>query len=336
MIRKYFRTLFNPDMYHGRGIRRPFFEGWFYKLVNENMDHVYSVIPGIFFGKDPSRSHAFIQVMDGITGETFYHRYDTREFVADPKDFDILIGSNRFTRDKMILNIMNSDQRVTGYLEFRNTTPWPVSIRSPGIMGWYAYVPFMECNHGIVSLDHTIEGSLEIDGTEIEFSGGRGYIEKDWGTSFPEAWIWVQSNHFGMPKTSVTVSVAKIPWLFSSFRGFIAGFLHDGKLYRFATYTGARLTKIQLIDKYLHLEIDDSKHRLILHTKRGKTGLLFSPHDGDMMERTAESLSAETEVRLIQKNRPTDTILFEGTGKCSGLDINGKLEQIIDSQHTWT
>ena len=32
---------------------------------------------------------------------------------------------------------------------------WPVKVTSPGAMGPYAFVPFMECYHGVVSMDHT-------------------------------------------------------------------------------------------------------------------------------------------------------------------------------------
>jgi hypothetical protein len=111
-------------------------------------------------------------------------------------------------------------------------------------MGWYAWVPFMECYHGIVSLDHEIQGALQVDGQRVDFSGGRGYIEKDWGPSFPSAWIWLQTNHFGVPGTSLTASIAVIPWMRSSFSGFIVGFLHGGRLYRLATYTGAKVAHL--------------------------------------------------------------------------------------------
>ncbi|MCK7537696.1 MAG: tocopherol cyclase family protein [Marinilabiliales bacterium] len=35
-----------------------------------------------------------------------------------------------------------------------------------------------------------------------DFSGGRGYIEKDWGHSFPSAYVWMQSNHFQLARIS--------------------------------------------------------------------------------------------------------------------------------------
>ena len=328
MINSYLRTLYDPDLFHGHGKNKNFFEGWFFKVVDRTGDHVYSIIPGIFLGKKRSASHSFIQVMNGKTGETFYHRYTRDEFTASREVFDVQIATNRFMREKIIVDIANDEQTVHGSLHFSNLSPWPVTFRAPGIMGWYSYIPFMECNHGVVSLDHTVEGSLCIGTSEIDFTGGKGYIEKDWGKSFPEAWIWIQSNHFDDPRTSLVASVAKIPWLMSSFRGFIIGFLHHGTLYRFATYTGAAITNLELIDEYVSLTVEDKRHRLEIKTQRGKTGLLYSPHVTDMMERTAESLDAVTEVRLTA--RGSDKKLYEGTGYHSGLDINGKIEKIVD------
>ena len=35
----------------------------------------------------------------------------------------------------------------------------------------------------------------------------RGYIEKDWGKAFPHSWLWLQTNHFTQPGTSLSASV---------------------------------------------------------------------------------------------------------------------------------
>ena len=52
-------------------------------------------------------------------------------------------------------------------------------------MGWYAYLPIMECYHGILSMDHELSGELIYNGDFLAFNKGRGYIEKDWGKNFP-------------------------------------------------------------------------------------------------------------------------------------------------------
>ena len=66
---------------------------------------------------------------------------------------------------------------ISGELQFRDNVPWPNHWYSPGIMGPYSFVPFMECYHGIVSMDHSIHGQLDIEGERINFDQGRGYIE---------------------------------------------------------------------------------------------------------------------------------------------------------------
>ena len=88
----------------------------------------------------------------------------------------------------------------------------------------------------------------------INFTGGRGYIEKDWGQSFPAGYVWFQSNHFDIAGTSLTASIAVIPWLGSAFRGFIVGLWHQDKLYRFATYTGAKTKTLTITDDQVHMD----------------------------------------------------------------------------------
>ncbi len=53
----------------------------------------------------------------------------------------------------------------------------------------------------------------------MELAGGRGYLEKDWGTAFPQAYVWMQSNHFEVPGVSLVASTALIPWRRAAFRG---------------------------------------------------------------------------------------------------------------------
>ena len=153
MIRS-LRSTLNPASYHGHGKRPPFFEGWYYKLVDASEQARYAVIPGIFLSEDPTEHHAFVQVLDGRTGQVTYHRYRPEEFWAADRGFDLRIGPNRFTSEHLSLDIHSPELTASGELHFSDLTPWPVTLTSPGIMGWYAWMPFMECYHGIVSLDH--------------------------------------------------------------------------------------------------------------------------------------------------------------------------------------
>ena len=263
-MRDYFRGIMNPSLYHGRGKKPPFFEGWYYKVISADEKSIIAVIPGISLSPDPRECQAFIQFFDGRSGRADYIRFGMEEFHADRNILNLFIGKNRFTADAMELDLSAPGLQVHGRLAFTGLTPWPVTLLAPGIMGWYAWIPGMECFHGVISLDHRISGQLSINGNKKDFSGGRGYTEKDWGRSFPRAWIWSQTNHFPHPETSLTASLAIIPWIRRPFPGFIVGFRHGGRLYRFATYTGARVEQLELTEDEVIWRVEDRDHRLEL------------------------------------------------------------------------
>ena len=99
--------------------------------------------------------------------------------------FDLRVGPNHFSAHEIGLAIDTPERRLVGCLRFDGVVPWPVTWRAPGIMDWYALMPFMECYHGVLSFDHAIRGQLVVDDAAVDFSGGRGYIEKIGGRPFP-------------------------------------------------------------------------------------------------------------------------------------------------------
>ena len=130
----------------------------------------------------------------------------------------------------------------------------------------------MECRHGLLSLDHSVEGGFDHDGRRVEMGSseraagragaGRGYIEKDWGSSMPSSWIWMQSNNFEAAGDSFMLSIANIPWLGSAFTGFLCVGSLGGELVREATYTGARLEGFRLDDGSVGVAVVRGRSRL--------------------------------------------------------------------------
>ncbi len=317
----------HPERYQGARRRYPYFEGWYYKLVDATEQHRLAVIPGIYKGPTPRATHAFVQVLDGGSGRVDYVRYPAEVFQAAPDDFDVRIGPNRFRVDRIELQM----EGLRGRLTFEGVTPWPVRLHAPGVMGWYAWVPFMECYHGVLSLDHGLRGTLEIGGMPVDFTGGRGYTEKDWGRRFPAAWVWFQSNHFDTPGTSLTASVALIPWLRSTFRGFIVGLWHGGTLYRFTTYAGAVIERLAIGDEEMEWVLRSPDHRLELRLQRADTAILYAPDLNDMTGRVAETMRSTVWVRLTRLDRPERPIL-EGMARNAGLEIVGDLARLLTTK----
>jgi hypothetical protein len=197
-------------------------------------------------------------------------------------------------------------------------------------MGWYSWVPFMECFHGVLSLDHSVKGIISINGREVSLDGGKGYIEKDWGTAFPEAWFWQQSNHFDEDEVSLTASIAIIPWIRKSFPGFIIGFLWDGILYKFATYTGAKTRKLEINEKDILWIVEDKKYILEMRSERGTTSPLRAPTKTGMNRQIDESINSWINVKLYQKIKTGKTIIYQGEGNNAGMEIEGNIPGLLN------
>jgi hypothetical protein len=312
-----------PGSYHGTNKKPPFFEGWYYKLISADESQKVAIIPGVIFGQD---AHAFIQVLNGVDGTSAYHTFPFGSFKGNPIRFSLEVGENRFDDHHLMLNIERPEGQLEGEIRLGPLNPWPVTLLSPGIMGWYAWIPRMECYHGVLSFNHPLEGTLILNGKSIDFNDGRGYIEKDWGQSFPAAWIWFQSNHFKNVSACITASIAIIPWIGSAFRGFIAGLWLDGKLYRFATYTGAKVEKLEITDDRVQWILIDRRYRLSMIAVRDQGGLLRGPTRIDMGRRVMETLNALVQVQLTTLD---GALLFEGNGVHAGLEVMGDLPKLL-------
>jgi hypothetical protein len=223
------------------------------------------------------------------------------------------------------------DLKVRGELFFENPQPFPATFFSPGIMGWYSYAPWMECYHGVVSMQHGLSGALEINGTEISFEGGKGYIEKDWGRSMPSDWIWIQSNHFeGDPEASFMLSLARIPWMGGFFPGFLSYLKTGGRLHRFATYNRSAVRRIDVKDDAVHITLQNGTHSLSLSVKRDISGILKAPRHGNMEREIQESVVSSLDLAL-KDNR--GTLVFKQRGMHAGLEIVGDVAQYFQNNH---
>jgi tocopherol cyclase len=316
------KNIFYPDRFQGWGRTKSYFEGWYFKLVDETGDAALAVIPGVAmdgFGKQ----HAFIQVLDGRKKTSNYHRFSFEDFRAIPDAFEVSIKSNKFSSAGIELDL----PELKGSLEFLNPVAWPNPVYAPGIMGPFSFVPFMECYHGIVSMDHGLTGTLILSGQEINFENGRGYIEKDWGHSFPSAYIWMQSNHFSRTGISIKLSVAKIPWLTGSFTGFICGIWINDQLIRFTTYNRSALKKCFVDQAAVSITLESPDYLLEVNAIRDHATQLAAPIRGFMDGRIEESMSAKISVRLIE--RGSDNVILQDIGLHAGLEVAGLISELF-------
>ncbi len=317
--------LSNPPVFQGSLSKKSYFEGWYIKCLSDDLSSSIAFIPGISLGKDP---HAFIQI-NRSDNQSQYLRFPIDSFTFEKNMFAVAIENNYFSDRGLKLSCRNSDISLTGELVFDNVQTYPSRFLAPGIMGVFTYIPFMQCYHGVVSMRHRIKGVLSIDGEDLGFENGIGYIEKDWGRSFPESWVWMQANPFQDSETTFMLSIAKVPWMGVWFTGMI-GFLNDGKnTYRFATYLGDSVSFLEEDDGGVYIHVKGPKYHLRVYGEFGEGGALLAPTKGQMSRTIKESLNSTLHVELTDKRH---NVIFHDTSHIAGLEICGDVEKLCPNQ----
>jgi len=267
-----------------------YFEGWYFRFTNVSNKINYAVIFAIT--KNEEDPHSFIQVFDENLEECRYYRFSTSDFSYDYNQNVVQIGDNHLSENDIQVN--------TDYLKLNIKFEAPVSLEtlsgSNSAMGYLSKAP-LECFQEVIYLNGL--GTGNVNNYEVN---GKIYIEKTYGSKFPERWVWVQSNH-SKNNSLLSFSVGKIPMFGLKLKGFLALYKTPHKLYRF--YSG-NLSSLSV-----------NKNRIIV--RRGFTKLeimieqsscikLVGPNKKALMNLDVfESLTAKGNVKLYRFGR----LIFE-------------------------
>ncbi len=164
-----FKKLGNTTIFQGNKKKEDYFEGWYFKMVANDGSSILSIIPGISLSSDGNEKHAFIQIINGNTAQARYYSFPIEEFSFSKKEFALKIADNYFSKDSIILDIKENNSIISGKISMFNQVDYKSGkLLNPGIMGFYRFVPFMECYHGVVSLTHHLNGKLSSDALTLK------------------------------------------------------------------------------------------------------------------------------------------------------------------------
>ena len=109
----YFDSVMRPTAYHGTNKNAPFFEGWYFKLVDANEENGYAVIPGIYKHKDPQKAAAFIMFLDGKREKAHYFTYPIEQFRASATEFQTQVGGSLFSAETLTASTSTSTAKTS-------------------------------------------------------------------------------------------------------------------------------------------------------------------------------------------------------------------------------
>lgn len=306
----------NPIYFQGEkylNTNENYFEGWYFK--NSNTKETIAFIPGINLNNKEKK--AFIQVI--TNNHSYFINYDIELFEYNDEPFFIKIGDNFFSETYISINIKDelSKLNIYGEIEYQNQKNIHINLLNPNIMGPFSYLKSMDCNHAILSMKSIINGKININNKRIIFQNNNGYIEKDWGISFPKNYIWLQGNNFKNKNASFMLSIANIPFKCFNFKGLICSLIVDNLEYRFATYNNSKIVKYEIDNNNLNIIIKKGKYQLEISSKLKQGLKLSAPVKGKMIKDIYESVASIINITLKENNK----ILFKDTSKNCGLEI---------------
>ena len=272
------------------------FEGWFVKIDDQVNDLMISVIWG--YSTHDATKHAFIQFTSSIEHQTSYIRYPIEELKWQEKPFVLQIGKNQLSEKGMTLDLEKEGMSIKGDFTFGEFTPIKTSFLKPNIMGWLTYFP-NECNHSIISMHHHVSGDLNIGEAKWSFQEAHGYLEKDWGISFPKEYVWAHAN--GWADSSFVFSNATVPVLGKFAKGFFLVLHHEGKEYRFSSIEGARMLNFEVTHDAFKAKVKKGKYLVTIEAKQNNPVALASPIKGEMSQHIKESLDGTIEIVMKLK-----------------------------------
>ena len=204
-------------------------------------------------------------------------------FITDPT-------SMRIEGNVITFDINQEDISIKGTITLGELHPLKKKV-----MGPFTYLP-MECRHEIYSMYHALKGNLLIDGKEVSFDNGIGYIEGDSGTNFPKRYVWYNSV---TEQGTATFALASIPLFgFIHFTGILCFIKTKEKEYYLSTYNGAKLRKISEEE----IIISKGKYSFVLKMNDKEGHLLKAPVKGNMDRYIKENLNTLTTYTLLKKD----------------------------------
>ncbi len=305
--------------FQGTTAKAPYFEGWYVKFTDTEQDFTLALIPGL---AKFSTEECFVQYNLFYKGEKHSGKltFPIERFEVVDEPYSILMPRFVLSEHGMKAHLKDDENDLLVDLNFGDFLRLKQDLYSPSIMGPFEYIK-MPCSHDVVSMRHQVTGKVIINGETLKIDNGRGYIEKDRGSTFPSRYVWAQSNQFKEnDKSSLFLSVADIDLKAVHFTGTIAVF-HDGKKeHRFATYLGSK-AKVRVDEDQMgyRVTLKDKSKTLIAEVSLLNGTDLIAPMNEGMDYSIKETVKATIAVTFKQKNEPS-LILTSDNGAAEGVN----------------
>jgi hypothetical protein len=314
------KVLNRAPVFRKKDSSQPYFEGYYFKFIN-NQKEIVILIAGISISA--TEKFSFIQIASNYDKEVSLHKFPLKDLESSENSFFFKIGNNAFGPDKITINI----HEITAEIHLKNSIQWSRSILNPNIMGILSYVPKVECKHDVITINTEVSGYINLVKHNINFDNGDGYIEKNWGYSFPKKYMWLHANQFQNKAISLQFATAKPKWIFIRPKVHI-GYVMSGKPIHFGTHK-LSIFRVRSDSNSISITIKTIKHIITINVKNRAPVNLIGPEKGQLKNEIAEYLNSEIELIVIKRKFLKSNVeVIRDTSNLSTTEMHNALNDL--------
>ncbi|MFN6040161.1 MAG: hypothetical protein ACK452_16945 [Bacteroidota bacterium] len=139
--------------------------------------------------------------------------------------------------------------------------------------------------------------------TQYSLDNEFGYLEKNWGTSFPESYFWLHAVDPKNPSVSLLMSQAEIKWIGKKFIKHVGHFRFDGLHIDLRELKKGIISTQQINKEQSIINLSSKVIQLEILITKGNKILLKGPNDGNLLIDIPHHTDALMEVCLSQNNK---------------------------------
>jgi tocopherol cyclase len=284
---------YKPSSLRGNFERSRFFEGWFQKVFSKQHNASFLLIYG-YATRNSNDKFGFLQVL--IPNQPPLIVYFPKDEVScHVKSHVFRMGNNIFTTES--IRITTSDLGID--LNLTNNHP----IKSfKNSMGYAYYIPNLPCYHSVLNTSQIVFGEIRHKGEHYVLENEMGYLEKNWGISFPESYFWVHAVDPTDPNISLLFSRAEIVWLGKIFIKHVGHLRFDGKQIDLRELKNFTFSNIIDGPENQTIQIRSVSIQLDIGLGFGTKVHFQGPNDGELSRAICHQSDAKIEVSLTWKN----------------------------------
>ncbi|MBE9046793.1 tocopherol cyclase family protein [Pleurocapsales cyanobacterium LEGE 10410] len=334
--------------YHWNQIAPQYFEGWYFRLTLPKSDQTFAFMYSI---EDPlgnqSNSGGAVQILG--TDETYLCRTftDVEKFFADSNDLSFgHWGKSDLTSAPQLLSPREFNQNITeGYQATASLNQgsiydpvrneycrWEYHIKpvygwgnpqqpQQSSAGWLSFLPVFEPGWQITMAHGLATGWIEWRGKYYQFTSAPAYSEKNWGSSFPQKWFWLNCNSFSRePDLALTAGggIRQVLWWHEEVA--LIGIHHQGKFYEFAPWNSEVSWQIEPWGKW-QLQGRSAEYEVTLVGKTDLSGTYVrTPTAKGLVFNCRDTTKGKLDLELRDRQ---GKIIIQASSIQAGLEVGG-------------